>query len=102
MWQVSIIVLERMAEFIELYIISINIISFLLFGIDKLKARSGYRRISEVTLLSFSALGGSLGAYLGMKIWHHKTLHLKFKYGVPMLLAFQVVLLFYFFLYDRS
>ena len=60
------------------YLIVINIVTFVVYGIDKLKAKQGSWRTSEATLLIFAVIGGSIGALLGMKIWHHKTMHKKF------------------------
>lgn len=77
---------------ILLYLLVINIIAFIVFGVDKYKAQHNRWRIPEATLLTISALGGSIGAWCGMKLWHHKTMHLKFKYGVPLLFIFQVAL----------
>ena len=77
------------------YLIVINIVTFLVYGIDKVKAKRGYWRISEVTLLIFAVIGGSIGALLGMKVWHHKTMHKKFKYGLPLILLAQIALLAY-------
>lgn len=57
----------------------INVITFVVYGIDKLKAKKHWWRISEATLLLLAAAGGSIGAWLGMKVWHHKTMHKKFK-----------------------
>ena len=57
------------------YLIVINIVTFLVYGIDKWKAKQGSWRISEATLLILAVFGGSIGALLGMKVWHHKTLH---------------------------
>ena len=59
-------------------LIVINVITFLVYGIDKWKAKQGSWRISEATLLLLAVIGGSIGALLGMQIWHHKTMHLKF------------------------
>ena len=59
------------------YLIAINIVTFLVYGIDKWKAKQGSWRISESTLLILAVIGGSIGALLGMKIWHHKTMHKK-------------------------
>ena len=53
----------------------INVITFVVYGIDKLKAKKHWWRISEATLLLLAAAGGSIGAWLGMKVWHHKTMH---------------------------
>ena len=78
------------------YIVVINLVSFMMFGIDKYKARRGQWRISEATLLAVAAIGGSLGAWMGMKVWHHKTLHSKFRYGVPIMLLAHIALMAYF------
>lgn len=77
------------------YIIGVNVITFMVYGIDKLKARKGKWRIYEYTLLLLAVAGGSLGAWCGMKVWHHKTMHKKFKYGIPMIMAMHAVLLVY-------
>lgn len=78
------------------YIVVINLVSFMMFGIDKYKARRGQWRISEATLLAVAAIGGSIGAWMGMKVWHHKTLHSKFRYGVPIVLLAHIALMAYF------
>ena len=78
------------------YIVVINLVSFMMFGIDKYKARRGQWRISEATLLAVAAIGGSIGAWMGMKVWHHKTLHSKFRYGVPIMLRAHIALMAYF------
>ena len=78
------------------YIFVINLVSFMMFGIDKYKARRGQWRISEATLLAVAAIGGSIGAWMGMKVWHHKTLHSKFRYGVPIMLLAHIALMAYF------
>lgn len=70
--------------------IVLNIITFLTFGLDKLKAKKGKWRIPESTLLIMAIIGGSIGAYLGMKVWRHKTMHKKFKYGIPAIILMQV------------
>lgn len=66
-----------------------------MYGIDKYKAKKGKWRISEATLLLMAVIGGSIGAWAGMKMWHHKTMHKKFKYGVPLILLLQVALTIY-------
>ena len=75
------------------YLIVINVVTFLVYGIDKWKAKQGSWRISEATLLMLPVIGGSIGALLGMKVWHHKTKHKKFKYGLPLILLTQIALL---------
>lgn len=77
------------------YIIGVNVITFMVYGIDKLKARKGKWRISEYTLLLLAIAGGSLGAWCGMKVWHHKTMHKKFRYGIPLIIAMQIGLCLY-------
>ena len=77
------------------YFITVNVLSLVLFGIDKWKAKHDKWRISEATLLSVTAIGGSIGAWVGMKVWHHKTMHKKFKYGIPLVMALQFALLLF-------
>ena len=84
-----------MTEALLYYLIVINVVTFLVYGIDKRKAKKGSWRISEATLLILAAIGGSIGALLGMKIWHHKTMHKKFKYGLPLILIIQIILIGY-------
>jgi uncharacterized membrane protein YsdA (DUF1294 family) len=74
------------------YFLAVNIIAFIVYGIDKLKARKNLWRIPETTLLLLAVIGGSVGAWIGMRVWHHKTMHLKFKYGVPAILALQIAI----------
>ena len=73
------------------YLIVINIVTFLVYGIDKWKAKQGSWRISEATLLILAVIGGCIGVLLGMKVWRHKTQHKKFKYGLPLILLAQEV-----------
>lgn len=77
------------------YLLAINFITFIVYGIDKYKAKKAKWRISEATLLLMAAIGGSIGAWLGMKAWHHKTLHKKFKYGIPAILLLQIIAIIY-------
>jgi uncharacterized membrane protein YsdA (DUF1294 family) len=83
-----------MALYVE-YLIVVNILAFLVYGIDKWKAKHGSWRISEATLLILALIGGSIGAWIGMKIWHHKTMHKKFKYGIPLILIAQAALMIF-------
>ena len=77
------------------YFITVNVLGLVLFGIDKWKAKHDKWRISEATLLSVTVIGGSIGAWVGMKVWHHKTMHKKFKYGIPLVIVLQFVLLLF-------
>lgn len=69
----------------------VNAVAFIVYGIDKYRARNAKWRIPEATLLMLAVVGGSVGARLGMKAWHHKTRHMKFRYGVPVILLLQIV-----------
>ena len=77
------------------YLLAINIATFFLYGIDKYKAKKGRWRISEAILLLMAVIGGSIGAWAGMRLWHHKTMHKKFKYGIPIIIIIQVALAVY-------
>lgn len=73
------------------YLILINLISYSLFGHDKTCARKDRWRIPEATLLFIALAGGSVGAYLGMKRFHHKTKKAVFSVGIPVIFAVQVI-----------
>ncbi|MBQ9284897.1 MAG: DUF1294 domain-containing protein [Bacteroidaceae bacterium] len=75
-----------------IYLIIINVVTFLVYGLDKWKAQHDRWRISESSLLTLAAIGGSIGAWTGMKVWHHKTLHRKFTIGVPAILLLQIII----------
>ena len=85
-----------MQETIVYYLIIINIVTFLVYGIDKWKAKKSLWRVRENSLLMLAILGGSIGAWLGMKVWHHKTLHKKFRYGIPAIIIIQLAVIGYF------
>ena len=105
-----------------IYLVAINIATFFMYGIDKWRSTSGRLlptgrkkaknskwRIRETALLGLAVLGGSIGAWLGMKVWRHKTQHkggnrdidnivggYQFKYGVPAIIIVQLALIVYF------
>ena len=74
-----------------LYLIIINASGFFLMLADKQKARHGAWRIPEATLMWTAILGGSIGTLLGMYLFRHKTRHLKFILGIPLILTLQIV-----------
>ena len=78
-----------------LYLLIINAAAFLLMLADKHKARKKLWRVPEATLLGAAAIGGSIGALMGMYLVRHKTKHLKFTVGIPVILALQVILLIF-------
>lgn len=73
-----------------LYLIGINVVTFLLYGNDKSRARRHAWRIPEKTLLGAAIIGGSVGALLGMSVFHHKTRKPAFYIGVPLILIVQI------------
>lgn len=78
------------------YLLAVNVLTFIVYGVDKWKARRGRWRVPEATLMGLAALGGSVGAWLAMQLFHHKTQKKKFRYGVPVLFVLQVAaVLFY-------
>ncbi|MCM1100684.1 MAG: DUF1294 domain-containing protein [Clostridium sp.] len=74
---------------ILLYLTGINVTAFALMGMDKRRARQHAWRISEKTLFLSAILGGSVGAYLGMRLFRHKTRHWYFVYGIPAIFLIQ-------------
>ena len=74
------------------WLILVNLAAFILYGMDKSYAKKGARRIPEKTLLLWAFLGGSIGAFLGMKVFHHKTLKPKFAVTVPLLMVLELVI----------
>ena len=77
------------------YLLGINLLTFFVYGIDKWKAKRDRWRIPEATLLMLAALGGSVGALLGMSVFHHKTKHKKFLIGIPLILLTQLALAYF-------
>lgn len=80
-----------------IWLIAVNAAAFLVFGLDKWKAKrkaknEAVRRVPEKTLFLLAILGGSVGAILGMRVFHHKTLHRRFRYGLPAILVLQLAL----------
>ena len=75
-----------------LYLIIVNAAAFLLMLADKLKAKHGAWRIPEATLMGMGAIGGSIGALAGMYLFRHKTKHIKFTLGIPVILIGQIAL----------
>ncbi|MBQ1505388.1 MAG: DUF1294 domain-containing protein [Erysipelotrichales bacterium] len=84
----------------KIILIALNVISFLLFGLDKRYAKTDHDRIPEKTLWFSALLFAGPGAYLGMKVFHHKTKKTKFRYGMPLLILIQMAALVY--LYGRG
>lgn len=79
--------------FLIIYFVIINIVGFSIMGIDKRKAIKRTFRIPEATLFIVALIGGSIGSILGMQVFRHKTRHWYFVFGMPAILAIQIVLL---------
>ncbi|MBQ4522397.1 MAG: DUF1294 domain-containing protein [Lachnospiraceae bacterium] len=84
-----------MLKYIVSYLFLVNIIAFVLYGVDKKRAKKGEYRISEKTLLLSGAIGGSIGAMAGMKVFRHKTKHKKFVIGLPLMFILQCLLIWW-------
>lgn len=72
------------------YLLAVNVLTFIVYGVDKWKAQRGRWRVPEATLMGLAALGGCVGAWLAMQLFRHKTQKKKFRYGVPALFVLQV------------
>ena len=82
---------------LAIWLVVINLVTFFVFGLDKLKAKykekhEKTRRIPEKTLFILAAIGGSVGALLGRRVWRHKTLHKSFRFGIPAILILQILI----------
>lgn len=77
-------------KYLYLYLLGINVAAFLIFGTDKLLAKGQKRRVPERTLFWLAGLGGSVGAWLGMQVFRHKTRHTSFVVGIPAILVLQM------------
>lgn len=88
-------IISTVWEVMAIYLIIINIIGLVLMGIDKSRAKRRAFRIPEATLFSVAIFGGSVGSILGMYLFRHKTRHLKFTIGMPVILLIQIVLVLF-------
>lgn len=84
---------KELWQLLGLYLLAVNAAAFLVMGLDKSRARRGRWRISEKALFLPAVLGGALGGVLGMRTFRHKTKHWYFRFGFPLLLVLQAVLL---------
>ena len=80
------------AGLLAVYLAAINLATFAVYGVDKRRARRGKWRVPEKTLFLLPLLGGSVGALLGMRMFHHKTKHWYFVWGIPAILLAQIAL----------
>ena len=87
-----------MIRYLLYYLAAVNLLLFVLMGVDKAKAKREARRIPEATLFFLAMLGGSLGGILGMFAFRHKTMHKLFRIGFPVIFLCQLALAGYLFL----
>ena len=80
-----------------IYLVMINVLSFFIMGLDKVKAKKQRYRISENTLLFVALIGGSLGSHLALYCFHHQTKHIKFYMGIPLILFIQILIYCFYF-----
>lgn len=84
---------KELWQLLGLYLLAVNAAAFLVMGVDKRRAKRGTWRISEKALFLPAVLGGALGSVLGMRTFRHKTRHWYFRFGFPLLLVLQALLL---------
>ena len=82
-------------QLVFIYLLTVNALGFLLMLADKYKARKNFWRIPEATLITVAVIGGSIGCLAGMYTFRHKTRHLKFTLGIPLILVLQLIALFF-------
>ena len=86
-------VMDDLHRATTIWLVIINTIAIAVYGWDKFCAKQGWRRVPEKSLLLLAAIGGSIGTMGAMALFHHKTRHLKFRYGIPLLLVLQFAVL---------
>lgn len=84
--------LAVLPDWLGVYLLTVNVAAFAVYGADKLRARQGCWRVPEKTLFLLAIVGGGVGALLGMWCFHHKTRHWYFRYGIPVILVVQLAL----------
>ncbi|MDL4840638.1 DUF1294 domain-containing protein [Aquibacillus rhizosphaerae] len=82
-------------SFTLIYLFTMNLLAYILMGIDKKRSKNNEWRISEKTLWSVSVIGGAIGTLVAMKYFRHKTKHASFKYGIPLICVTHIVIFFY-------
>lgn len=90
--------MDNLITYSALYLVIINLITFFLFWNDKRRSKKAGWRIPEKTLLGLCVIGGSVGGILGMRVFNHKTKHLQFSVGMPIILILQVGLFIFLFM----
>ena len=89
--------MSRALQMVYIYVAVMSVIGFISMGIDKIKAKKDVWRTPEKNLLLLAFAGGGLGVWLGMEVFRHKTKHLQFKYGVPLITLLEFIIVCYVF-----
>ncbi|QGQ98272.1 DUF1294 domain-containing protein [Paenibacillus psychroresistens] len=85
-----------MSIYLVYFLIGINVLAFYIMGYDKLKAKQKKRRIPERQLFWYAIIGGSIGTFVAMKVYRHKTQHPSFQYGIPAIILLHIAAAVYF------
>ena len=91
-----------MWKYFVICVLVMSVITFIVFGVDKWKARNDKWRTPESTLFLLAIFGGSIGALLGMQIFRHKTQHWSFRLGIPLILMLQAAVLIWYFFFSKA
>jgi uncharacterized membrane protein YsdA (DUF1294 family) len=91
-----------MWKYFVIFVLVMSVITFIVFGVDKWKARNDKWRTPESTLFLLAIFGGSIGALLGMQIFRHKTQHWSFRLGIPLILMLQAAVLIWYFFFSKA
>ena len=92
-WAQAAMVLQNHGRALAVCLIALNLLAFVLYAFDKYQAVHDKWRVRESTLLLAAALGGAAGAFAAMRVFRHKTKHMRFRIGVPLLLLLHIFLL---------
>jgi len=88
-------------KYMLIYLCFINILAIIVCFADKRAAVSHRRRVPEARLFTLAFIGGSLGLFLGMQLFRHKTRHISFIIGIPIMLVLQIVAIVWLFNYTK-
>ena len=91
-----------MWKYFVIFVLVMSVITFIVFGVDKWKARNDKWRTPESTLFLLAIFGGSIGALVGMQIFRHKTQHWSFRLGIPLILMLQAAVLIWYFFFSKA
>ena len=91
-----------MWKYLIIFVLVMTVITFVVFGVDKWKAKNDKWRTPESTLFLLAIFGGCIGALLGMQVWRHKTQYWSFRLGIPLILLLEIAALLWYFFYPNK